>query len=254
MIPKLRSPIVFVHGLLGFDRLQLAGYTLASYFAGIPYEVAAVGNRTLVASLSPTGGVAQRAAELKRFLLRETNGEPVHLFAHSMGGLDARYMISCLGMADRVLSLTTIGTPHHGTAFADWGIHRLERLLKPIFDLCAIPKQAFYDLTTMRCRELNEQAPDAPRVRYFSVAGTCERSWLAPEWLWPHTIISEVEGPNDGIVSVASATYGESTEVWDGDHLSLINWPNPVAQARGIWQDRMPRFAAMVQRLADQGF
>ena len=72
--------------------------------------------------LSPTGGVADRAQQLKDFIDRVSPAEPVHLFAHSMGGLDARYMISCLGMAQRVLTLTTLGTPHRGTAFADWGI------------------------------------------------------------------------------------------------------------------------------------
>ena len=35
-IPKLRSPIVLVHGLLGFNRLELAGATFANYFRGIP--------------------------------------------------------------------------------------------------------------------------------------------------------------------------------------------------------------------------
>ena len=48
-----------------------------------------------------------------------------------MGGLDARYMIASLGMEARVLSLTTVGTPHRGTAFADWGMPAFGRLLTP---------------------------------------------------------------------------------------------------------------------------
>ena len=51
-----------------------------------------------------------------------------------MGGLDARYLISRLGMADRVLSLTTLGTPHRGTSFADWGVSRLQRYLRPLLE------------------------------------------------------------------------------------------------------------------------
>ena len=104
-IPKLRSPIVLVHGLFGFGQLKICGRTIASYFARVPEALRAAGNRVLIARLSPTGGVADRAVELKSFLERESPGEPVHLFAHSMGGLDARYMISRLGMADRVLRL-----------------------------------------------------------------------------------------------------------------------------------------------------
>jgi triacylglycerol lipase len=157
-------------------------------------------------------------------------------------------------MADRVLTLTTIGTPHRGSSFADWGIRRLERLLKPILDICGIPRQAFYDLTTVRCRTFNEEVPDAPGVRYFSVAGQFEPDWLTPEWQLPYWIINQTEGSNDGLVSVASASYGESCEVWAGDHASLINWPNPMAQARGRWRDRAPNYAGLVRRLADEGF
>src|SRR5438128_2084015 len=134
-IPKLRSPIVLVHGFFGFDRVRVGCLTLANYFPRIPELLRAAGNRVLIPRLCATGGIAHRAAQLKAFLDREAPREPVHLFAHSMGGLDSRYMISRLGMGGRVLSLTTLGTPHRGTAFADWGIRRLERLVKPILQL-----------------------------------------------------------------------------------------------------------------------
>jgi triacylglycerol lipase len=254
MVPKLRCPIVLVHGLLGYHRLELCGWTIASYFANIPEFLAAGGNRVLVAQLSPTGGVAERAAQLKLFLDRESPTEPVHLFAHSMGGLDARYLISRLGMAGRVLSLTTIGTPHRGTTFADWGVNRLQRLLEPVCQRLALPVQAFYDLTTATCRAFNEQVPDVAGVRYFSVAGRHEGGWLTPEWQLSYPIVLRAEGANDGLVSLASATYGEDCEVWQGDHLSLVNWLNPISLRRGLCQDRSPRYAALVRRLADEGF
>jgi triacylglycerol lipase len=91
-------------------------------------------------------------------------------------------------------------------------------------------------------------------VRYFSVAGRHEGHWLCPEWQIPAFIVGRAEGPNDGVVSVASAAHGERCEVWEGDHLSLVNWPNPGAQVRGRWQDRSPRYAALVNRLADEGY
>ena len=39
----------------------------------------------------------------------------VNIIAHSLGGLDARQMLTHLGMGSRVASLTTVGTPHRGT-------------------------------------------------------------------------------------------------------------------------------------------
>jgi triacylglycerol lipase len=253
-IPRLRVPIVLVHGLLGFSAVRVFGKPLLKYFHGIEDALESAGNRVLGAGLSPTAGIAQRAAELRTFLNREVPSGPVHILAHSMGGLDARYMISKLGMESRVLSLTTIGTPHRGSPFADWGVRRLSLTLKPIARLFDLPDQAFFDLTTESCRAFNADVPDVSSVRYFSVAGRCSDAWLAAEWLFPHTVVSQPEGDNDGLVSVTSATYGEASEVWDGDHLSLINWPNRVAQRNGCWQDRTAQYAGLICRLADAGF
>ncbi len=254
IIPKLRAPIVLVHGLFGFDRLQLAGYTLAHYFAGIPDLLKGPGNRVLVPFLAPTEGTPVRAGQLKNFLDQQSPGEPVHLIAHSLGGLDARYVISRLGMAERVLTLTTLGTPHRGSPFADWGIQRLERLLKPVFTFFNIPTQAFYDITTPACKAFNESVPDSPRVRYFSVAGQHDGSFLNPEWLLSWSIVHQAEGPNDGVVSVASASYGENLEVWDGDHFSLVNWLHPWARNRSFWRDPLLRYGPLIRRLADEGY
>lgn len=254
MLPKLRTPIVLVHGLLGFDRLKVAGLTVANYFPGIVECLEAAGNRVLIPTLSPTGGVADRARQLKAFLDRESAREPVHLLAHSMGGLDARYMISKLGMADRVLTLTTLGTPHQGSAFADWGLERLERLVRPVFDFLSIPSQAFYDLTTANCKKFNLEVPDVPGVRYFSVAARHDGSFMNPEWLLPYNIVYQAEGPNDGVVSVASASYGERIEIWDGDHFTLVNWLNPINLLRSRWRNPAPKYAPLLTRLRDEGF
>jgi triacylglycerol lipase len=253
IIPRLRAPIVLVHGLLGFDRLTVGQVVLAEYFPGIREALGAAGNRVLVARLSPTRGIADRAAQLKEFLDRASPHEPVHLLAHSMGGLDCRYLISRLGMAGRVLSLTTLGTPHRGSPFADWGLRHCARLVAPLLDFAGLPYQAFRDLTTAACAAFNRQTPDAPGVRYFSVAGRFRPDWLAPQWHLPAAILERAEGPNDGVVSLASARYGEGCAVWEADHLNLVNWPRPWAPAHQP-TDRLPDYAALVRRLADQGF
>src|SRR5262245_37720669 len=204
VVPKLRAPIVLVHGLFGFNEVKFCGVKLASYFPEIPEYFREAGNRVLVAEVSPTKGVADRAAQLKSFIDKELPNEPMHILAHSMGGLDARYMISRLGMAERILTLTTLGTPHKGSSFADWAIRRLERLVKPVLELFDFPHQAFYDLTTTKCQEFNEQVPDAPGVRYFSVAGRHPNTGWQSRMSLLHQFVNQTEGPNDGIVSISS--------------------------------------------------
>ena len=61
------------------------------------------------------------------------------------------------------------------------------------------------------------------------------------------------EGPNDGIVSLTSATFGESTEVWEGDHFSLVNWLHPFGRHRGFWRDPAKRYGPLIRRLKDEG-
>ncbi len=254
LIPKLKAPIVLVHGLMGYDRLGLGRWTFVEYFRGIREALETAGNRVLVPRLSRTAGVAQRAGELRRFIDRHVPNDAVHVLAHSMGGLDSRQMINHLGMADRVLSLTTIGTPHRGTAYADWMLRRFEAVSKPVFQALNIPFQGFLDLTTKACREFNQRTPNLPGVRYFGVAGRCDGLWMTIPWLIPHTIVARAEGPNDGMVSVASARFGEQTDVWEGDHLNLINVPSLPARWRGQWTDRAVLYGGLVSRLADCGF
>jgi triacylglycerol lipase len=250
IVPRLRAPIVLVHGLFGFDRLQVGSWVLAQYFHRIPEALVAGGNRVIVARVKPTAGIAERAAQLQAFLDHELPGESVHIFGHSLGGLDSRYLISRLGQAPRVLSLTTLGTPHRGTSFADWGVGRLGRLMRPLLEYFGLPCAAFYDLTLASCRQFNEETLDAPGVRYFSVAGRFTPTWWSPEWQLPASIVHRSEGPNDAVVSVESARWGESCEVWDdGHHFNLINW-----HACRPHRDRTDDYVRLVRRLADEGF
>jgi triacylglycerol lipase len=254
VIPKLNAPLILVHGLCGFDRLYAFRRPVIDYFPGVREQLEATGNRVYSARVSPTAGIASRAADLKQFIEESVPAGPVHIIGHSLGGLDARYMVSRLGMERQVLSLTTIATPHRGSSFADWGIRRFARLLVPVLRAIGLPYQAFYDLMTDSCRRFNEDVPNVPEVRYYSVAGRCESPWVGPEWRFPWHVVSRAEGPNDGVVSVTSAAWGESTDVWAGDHLNLVNWPNRRARRLGVWSDLAPDYGRIVRRLAAVGF
>ena len=250
VMPSLRQPIVFVHGFLGFDYLRLGRWRLASYWSNLPDAVRAAGNRVFVARVAPLGSVAERAGQLKAFIEEHCPREPVHLVAHSMGGLDSRYMISRLGMDSRVLSLTTLATPHRGTPFADWGLRRLFPVFSAFFDMFGIKKRAIEDLSVASCRRFNDEVPDAPDVRYFSVAGRFESSWLTPAWQMSWKIIKKEQGDNDGLVPVTSASYGEDTALWEGDHISLVNFPDPFNRATRRWPDRTAAYGGLLRRLA----
>jgi triacylglycerol lipase len=253
LVPQLRCPIVLVHGLFGFTQVRMGRWVLVDYFNGIPPVLQAAGNRVLVPKLSPTNSIARRAAQLKAFIDYVSPHEPVNLIGHSMGGLDCRYMITHLGMESRVLSLTTLGTPHRGCFFADWALARFNRVFGSILDQFNVPRQAFDDLTVARCKTFNDRTPDAPAVRYYSVGGHYQLRWSNPSWRLTASLVAKVEGPNDGIVSLTSAKWGESFEVWDADHVSLVNWRLPLKLGRKR-RSRIPQYADLLGRLRDEGF
>src|SRR6185369_15695641 len=104
-----------------------------------------------------SGSVDLRAQQLRdrvNTVISTTGSPKVHIIGHSMGGLDARHMIVDKDMADRVATLTTIGTPHHGSPVAD----HLEKnggslLLKILGKVLVIDGLA--DLRTESCEAFN---------------------------------------------------------------------------------------------------
>jgi len=120
--PRLRHPVVLAHGIFGFDEIAVAGRR-HRYFRNIAEELAVPGLEFYRPRVAPTAPIAVRAGTLVE-LLRALPGERFNVIAHSMGGLDARFAIARLGLADRVASLVTIGAPHHGTPLADLPVAR----------------------------------------------------------------------------------------------------------------------------------
>lgn len=87
-----------------------------------------------------TSDVRTAAAALGRAvesLCAESGHDQVHVVAHSLGGVVARYYVQRLGGDERVHTLVTLGTPHRGTSSARLLPLRLCRQLRPGSDLLA---------------------------------------------------------------------------------------------------------------------
>lgn len=204
--------------------------TLVSNFRGIDRAIIDRGHPLIVSRVHPTAGVQTRARELKEIILRQLHilGRPherVLIVAHSMGGLDARYMITRLGMADRVRALLTVTSPHRGTSYADWCVRNIGRRLGGLrlLNFLRLDIQAATDLTTESCRRFNDEVPDHPNVRYFSVSAA--RPWhRVPAFaLHSYKVVFDAEGDNDCLVSVRSAQWGEHLGTWPADHFHTVN-------------------------------
>jgi triacylglycerol lipase len=92
------------------------------------------------------------------------------------GGLDCRYLASRItGLNFRILSVTTIATPHRGSPVADSldPITSAKLFRKMISHLDTMVDgfgngEGFACLTSKSMDQFNSMTPDAPGVKYFS--------------------------------------------------------------------------------------
>lgn len=248
-------PIILHHGLFGYDSVGLGKFRWA-YFQGIDKALRKAGHAVMMTKVHPTGGVVKRAEQLKQSVeaALDANGfaasQKVLLVAHSMGGLDARYMISRLGMEKRVAGLLTVTAPHRGSPYADWCVRHLGKRLGgfELMELLGLDVSGIRDLTTEACANFNETVSDVPGVSYFSVTAAREWPKVAPWVLHSHKVIFEAEGDNDGLVSVKSGTWGRHLCTWRADHFHTIN-KRYVFEFRNRTGNIAPYYVAAVEKV-----
>ncbi|TYJ58737.1 hypothetical protein B9479_000573 [Cryptococcus floricola] len=267
-----KNPIVFCHGLLGFDYLGPASLPplQISHWRGIREVLESNGCEVLVARVPATSSVKDRAAILAEVISEKFPGREVNLIGHSMGGLDCRYLVSQIQPKTfNPVSLTTISSPHRGSPFADYlvdnviGRSNLPSLLG-MLEAMRLPQSgdgtAFSALGTHSMREFNAEVIDSPSVKYYSWGASFDPG-LIDTFKWPHSIILGKEGANDGLVSVKSAKWGEYRGTLVGvNHLDLVGWVNTMRYAVAGWSGKPIAFKPatfyleVADYLAEQGF
>lgn len=216
---RTRYPILMVHGVFFRD------FKYFNYWGRIPKElekhgaVIYYGNHQSVASVADSGReLACRIEEI----VAETGCGKVNIIAHSKGGLDSRYAVSCLGMEKYVASLITVNTPHRGCIFADYLLDKIpgtvkekvaesyNSALKVLGDENPDFMAAVMDLTASACKEFNEKVEDRPGIYYQSIGSKLN---VASGGRFPlnfsHQLVKYFDGPNDGLVAESSFPWGE---------------------------------------------
>lgn len=227
----MRYPIVLLHGLGG---LQLFGHGV---LGGIARALRRQGLAATALNAEPYHSIEQRAKTWERgclAVLAAEKAEGLHIIAHSMAGLDARFLIQMRQGFRYVRSVTTISTPHRGTAVADfllanpWLLHSAHMGMQAIgrlfYPTKPDPQAALRDLSRSQLAAWNATVPNHPDVGYFSVsakAGFRFKHPVSPFLSWTAAILFAEEGDNDGLVSTQSAVWGTHLTEVVADHFQL---------------------------------
>ena len=211
-----KYPVLLVHGIAFRDKIFFI-----RYWGSITEYLSRRGAVVFTGGQEALGTIENNATALKKKvneILDKTGAEKVNIIAHSRGGLEARYMISMLGMGEKVASLTTLSTPHRGSSMADYVIKRIgdKKVIASIIDFYAKvigdknPESlnAGKELTTGNMKLYNEKVKDSHMVYYQSYISTIDKNFANPLWRAMYNIMEKKEGPNDGLVSVKSAKWG----------------------------------------------
>ncbi len=208
-----RYPIILVHGI-AIRELKLRGA-----FGKIEGTLKDAGYDAYTAGTDAFGTIESNAEQLKEIILKilnDTGKDKVNIIAHSKGGLDSKYMITELGMSDKIASLTTLCTPHKGSAIASQ-IWRLPSFVKKCL---AFFINTFYKLigdtrpdSLKVCEQLKKReveveisVPESVYCQSYSTKLRRKRDCVL--MAVPMAIYDHTEGiDNDGVVSEESAKF-----------------------------------------------
>ncbi|WP_323119830.1 esterase/lipase family protein [Burkholderia alba] len=208
-----KYPIILVHGLTGTDKYV----GVLEYWYGIQEDLQAHGATVYVANLSgfqsddgPNGRGEQLLAYVKQ-VLAATGATKVNLVGHSQGGLTSRYVAAVAPQL--VASVTTIGTPHRGSEFADF----VQALLKlDPTGLSSSVLAGFANIFGVLTNSTHNTNQDA-----IAALGALETSQAA---------VFNQNYPSAGLGAPGSCRTGAATETVGGNTHLLYSWGGTAIQ------------------------
>lgn len=263
-ICRTRYPILLVHGV-GFR-----DFHYFNYWGRIPRELVRNGAKVYYGHQEAWGTVEDNGRILKNKIfqiLEETGCGKVNIIAHSKGGLDSRYLISGLHMEAYVASLTTINTPHRGSALVDFlkklpdGIyHRVCAMIDRYFGMMGDTRPNAYvasrQLSCAYAEGFNELYKDAPGIYYQSYASLMKHGFSSKLLCIPYWVLKRLDAPNDGLVTVESARWANFQGTVTNRYLRGISHGDMIDLTREDYRDFkvLEFYIGLVERLAEMGF
>ncbi len=226
-IAKTDRPFVFIHGLCVPSAIYQIPFSLEALFKAQGHQ--------LIVVKSPAITTLNKAREYAiSDIIKKLPTGTFHLIGHSQGGIVSRLLANDLRIKNRILSVTTLDTPHHGTPMADdiaklWleSAGHLPNWAQDILDnyfggsIDALKEMSVESMEN----KFNISVLDNSKIRYFSMGHYIpfpEWKYTAIDIVAATSIYLKLHGayPNDGALSLSSSYWGQSLGDYPGDHFS----------------------------------
>lgn len=253
-----KFPIILVHGI------ALKDSKVFRSFGKIDKKLKEQGYCVYVSRQDGFGTIANNAEQLKEEIecvLQKEHAEKVNLIAHSKGGLDCKYLITDLGMEDKIASLTTLCTPHKGSPVAS----KIMKLPKFMLKFVAFWIDLWYRICGDKhpdsfrvCQELqkhnNETLGISDKVFCQSFSTTMNSARDDFVMSIPKLFFRQSDNvENDGLVSVESAmfaNYRGSCLDEPVSHGQIVDFLTPKSKKERIYAF----YTEICKELAEMGF
>lgn len=232
----------------GFTEVHVADITGAGYSSAGPItQLPWYDGETYDAYIEPDPDCVGRSHELKAVVehiigSNGLNASKVNIIAHSQGALTSRWMISQLGMADRVNALISLSGANKGVDLTKLAVGEVSlppSIVNPTESLLSWVIGGVTDSAGSHARGshvemwpeytenvFNPNCPDMPGVKYFSFSGKMNWNYMLSEFWLIHALYKTDYfnvREDDGLISV------HSTKGPFHDH------PDPNIAGNWIW-------------------
>ncbi|MGN0937378.1 esterase/lipase family protein [Acinetobacter amyesii] len=252
---ETKYPLVFVHGMFGFNRLGGAVFGLDYWYQVLP-DLASHKATAFATQISPLESIEVRGEQLLdqvEQVVAITGKPKVNLIGHSHGGPTARYIAGV--RPDLVASVSTVAGTNDGSPVADLvqSVPILNGVLATVMDALMTPvinfaqqsnlpsnfKASIYSMSQLGVKAFNAKFPlgmpatkcadgssVANGISFYSWTGISNTTNL----LDPDTIFTAMGPiafsgqPNDGLVSQCSSKLGKTVrDNYKWNHFDEVN-------------------------------
>jgi pimeloyl-ACP methyl ester carboxylesterase len=255
----MRKVTVFFHGMNTFDddRLHVGPLKFGFMHERWEKEFKARG-RDFIPALKIGAGRFEDQAEVTyemlkaKGLLHDEETE-LHFLCHSAGGLVARVLAARPDVKDKVKTIITMGTPHHGTSAAQLGsgfskkfprAHKVAQRLN--YDTEA-KASSFSHFTQEAMQEFNKKYPAHQSAKEIAILCTAHPFEISLPFLPLYLPLHPRLEPSDGFIHHTSQVWGETQGPVKVDHFGILGAffaLSPWARKRA--QNEFERLSEMV--------